>query len=100
LTKHAWQIALIALITSLGLWGLRIVNRILHNHLHLAADAEERSIMILSFLALQKESEFSEKADIGLIVQTVFRPSTTGFLQDDEGPRLYWDIMMAQRKGA
>ena len=79
--------ALGLLITTVALWGGRILVRLYMSEHHLAIDAEERATMVHTFLALQLGGQVEAK-DLQLILGPIFRPSADGIVKDDGAPDL------------
>ena len=73
------------LISTLGVWLTRLSTKIFISSLHLGADAYERVTMIRTYIALLVEDKELEDDDRKLILQALFRPSSTGIFKDD-GP--------------
>jgi hypothetical protein len=72
-----------------SVWLVRIVVRLFLSHVHLLADANERVTMANTYLALQHSKEGLVEQDRQLILQVLFRPSTSGVVKDDGVP-LSW----------
>ena len=71
------------------LWFVRLLVKLLLSNIHLRADADERVVMIQTFMALVSHKESREglsKEDIALVLAPIFKPSTTGVIKDDGGP--------------
>lgn len=84
---HEWRIGVLVGLVLLGVWGLRLIVRILLSQIHLAADASHRRITIQSYLALLKDKDAELKPkDRELILGTVFRPIHDGLVRDDAMP--------------
>lgn len=79
--------ALGLLVTTVALWGGRILVRLYMSEHHLAIDAEERATMVHTFLALQLGGQVEAK-DLQLILGPIFRPSADGIVKDDGAPDL------------
>lgn len=77
--------ALGLLVTTVALWGGRILVRLYMSEHHLAIDAEERATMVHTFLALQLGGQVEAK-DLQLILGPIFRPSADGIVKDDGAP--------------
>ncbi|MDB6076121.1 MAG: hypothetical protein JWO89_3761, partial [Verrucomicrobiaceae bacterium] len=76
---------MLILSSALAIWGIRIVARIFMSNLHLRTECNERVTMILTYLALYKDNA-AQDADRTLILQSIFRPCTTGIVTDDAAP--------------
>ena len=79
------QIGVLLAISTLGVWLTRLSAKIFISNLHLRTDADERVTMIQTYLAFLAEGNGPKVDERQLILQTLFRPSTTGFIKDD-GP--------------
>ncbi|MCL1143226.1 DUF6161 domain-containing protein [Shewanella gaetbuli] len=82
-----------AAITTFGIWIIKIVGNIFMSHLHLATDAQERRTMIHTYLALTRKGQGPKEEDRQLILQTLFRPSTTDMIKNDQGPTQLVDMI-------
>lgn len=82
-----------AAITTFGIWIIKIVANIFMSHLHLATDAQERRTMIHTYLALTRKGQGPKEEDRQLILQTLFRPSTTDMVKNDQGPTQLVDLI-------
>lgn len=84
-TPNYAQLITLLTIATLGVWGLRLLVRLLFSQIHLRTDAQERSVMLQAFLALQREGHVDEK-EKDSILNTLFRPTSTGVVKDDSAP--------------
>ncbi len=92
-TKYiAMRIVESLLILSLLVWMARIVLKIIFSNLHLKEEAYEKETMIVTYLALIKEGGGLSGTDRGLILESIFRPSTNGLIKD-EGSVTLLDVM-------
>lgn len=82
-----------AAITTIGLWLIKILANIFMSHLHLATDAQERRTMIHTYLALIRKGQGPAEEDRQLILQTLFRPSSTDMIKNDQGPSQLVDMI-------
>ncbi|MGM0786023.1 MAG: DUF6161 domain-containing protein [Pseudomonadota bacterium] len=80
---QAWQIGLMLAISTFGVWLTRLSTKIFISNLHLRTDADERVTMIQTYLALLREGKGLDEADRQLILQTLFRPSSTGYFNEE-----------------
>jgi len=85
-----WRnLGLFVLGSTFCLWFVRLLVKLLLSNIHLKADAEERVVMIQTFMAMMAHEESREglrKEDIALVLAPIFKPSTTGVIKDDGGP--------------
>lgn len=84
-----WRIGMLLAAGVFAVWGVRIAVRLFLSHIHLLADANERTTMVQTYLALQRSEGGLEKDDRTLILQALFRPASTGVVKDDGVP-LAW----------
>ncbi|PIQ86748.1 MAG: hypothetical protein COV74_03510 [Candidatus Omnitrophica bacterium CG11_big_fil_rev_8_21_14_0_20_45_26] len=85
-TVQVWKLGLLMLIATIGVWTIRVLIRLLLSNIHLASDAGERRTMLLTYLALLREGGLPEGEVKNLILQALFRPSSTGIVRDDAAP--------------
>lgn len=83
----------VAIITTFGIWLIKVAANIFMSHLHLATDAQERRTMIHTYLALTRKGQGPKEEDRQLILQTLFRPSATDMVKNDQGPTQLVDII-------
>lgn len=72
-------------ITTMAFWVARLVIRLYLSEHHLSIDAEERAVMVMTYLALLEKGAASE-AERALILAPLFRPSSDGIVKDDAAP--------------
>jgi hypothetical protein len=84
-----------ALVVAVGLlWGLRLLSRLFLVEVHLQADAEERVVIVKTFLSLlvgsgvMKDKPAVNPEDLTIILTQLFRHEATGILPDDSAPQL------------
>ncbi len=90
---HLSKIFTAAALTTFGIWLIKILANIFMSHLHLATDAQERRTMIHTYLALTRKGQGPKEEDRQLILQTLFRPSTTDMVKNDQGPTQLVDMI-------
>jgi len=81
-----YQVSKFALIAVFCVWLMRIVVRIMLSHIHLHTDATERKTMMLTYLSLMRKGQLPEGDSRHLILQALFRPTSTGIIKDDASP--------------
>jgi len=79
-------IAVFLVSATLGLLLLRVAVRLLMSNVHLQAMARERATMAMTYLALFEDGKVEKDEDRQLILQALFRPSSTGLIQGEETP--------------
>ncbi len=84
-----WKVSVMLAISTAGIWLTRLSAKIFIANLHLRTDADERVTMVQTYLALLREGNGPKDEERQLILQTLFRPSTTGFIKDDGPPGFY-----------
>lgn len=73
-------------------WTLKTLIRLTLSHTHLEIDANERRIMILSYLALLKKSDTSTEQRTALFA-AIFRPTGNGLIADEAVPVPLLDLL-------
>jgi Family of unknown function (DUF6161) len=71
--------------STIVFWIARVLTRLFLSEHHLGIDAEERSVMISTYLALTADGKISDN-ERGLALSSVFRPSSDGIVKDDGAP--------------
>lgn len=79
----AWKLGVMFALSTFGVWLTRLMAKIFISNLHLRADADERITMIQTYLALLREGSGPKDDERQLILQTLFRPSSSGFIKED-----------------
>ena len=81
-----WKAGLVVIVATVGVWFIRILVRLLLSNIHLFADASERRTMMMTYLALMRRDQLPKGNERELILQSLFRPSSTGIVKDDAAP--------------
>jgi len=81
-----WRFTIPVAIATFLIWPMRILARMLFSNLHLREDAMERVTMANTYLALSQAKEGLKDEDRKLILEMLFRPSSTGIVHDDASP--------------
>lgn len=89
--KH-WQIGILIVGAFFAIWIVRILVRLFLSHLHLATDASERRMMILTYLAFAREAKDVSVDDKKLILQHIFRSASDGLVKDDAAPPSLFEV--------
>ncbi|WCN13183.1 hypothetical protein GV054_09265 [Marinomonas mediterranea] len=76
------QIVLSILALSILSYLVRLCSRQYSTHQHLRLEAEERKVMLKTYLALMVEGKLTETEDRKVALDTLFRPAQTGIVQD------------------
>jgi hypothetical protein len=91
-----WHVAIAAVLLTLYFWVTRILIRILVSQIHLHTDASERVVMVMTYLALLRDGKGPKDEDRQLVLQTLFRPATSGMV-DDAIPPTVLEWLAARR---
>lgn len=91
---QVWKFGVLVAISTFGVWLTRLFGKIFIANLHLRTDAQERETMILTYLAMLREGDVLKAEERELILQVVFRPSTSGYIKDD-GPKGFGEMVSA-----
>ena len=83
--NNAWKFSIMLLISTFGIWLTRLSTKIFLLNLHLGTDAYERVTMFRTYFSLLTEGEALTDDNRQLILETLFRPTSTGIVKDD-GP--------------
>lgn len=94
-SKLAWYILMI-FASSSAFWIIRITVKIALSNLHLSEDANERVVMIQTYLSFVNEGQIDEN-DKNLILSSLFRPSNIGIIKDESSVTVT-DIITAFKK--
>jgi hypothetical protein len=88
-----WQIGVLVIGAFFAVWLVRVFVRLLFSHLHLATDAAERRMMILTYLSMSRQGTQFGVEDKKLIVQHIFRSASDGLVKDDAAPPSVFELM-------
>jgi hypothetical protein len=85
-----WQsgyvvLTIAASMLTVAFWIGRLISRTYVSHSHLAIDAEERAVMVETYLSLTKDNLVSDAERI-LVLTSLFRASSDGLVKDDASP--------------
>lgn len=86
LAKGIWPVAIMIAIGTAVSWPVRILARMLLSNLHLQTDAEERETMVQTYLSLLRNEGGLEREHIRIVLESLFRPTSTGIVRDDAAP--------------
>lgn len=90
---------LIALPVIMVLWVMRHISRLFISNLTQARDAQYRTTMIETYLALMKDPEAKmERSDVAMILQALFRPPD-GYTAEESMPSTAVDAIKAAVSG-
>jgi hypothetical protein len=81
------------LLGGLAFWFLRILSKIFLSQLHAWSDAQERVVMVKTYLSLLQDEKALEAKDRRLILEALFRPAPSGIIKDDGVPPALFDLI-------
>lgn len=87
------KIGIIIFSTTLAIWLIRILVRMYLSHNHLEISSQEKIIMTKSYLALLAEGGASAPEERQMILQSIFKSSSTGIITDDGAPPSIIDLI-------
>jgi hypothetical protein len=87
-----WQatysvLGIAAFVLTIIFWIGRLISRTYVSESHLAIDAEERAVMVETYLALTQENKIDTSERI-LVLGSLFRASSDGLVKDDGAPEI------------
>ena len=88
---HPWNMGFAAFTATVLLLMLRLLSRITISNLHLATEADERVVMTKTYLAFGEYGKLSDEHRT-LMLNALFRPSTTGLVKEDAVPPSMLDL--------
>lgn len=80
-------------------WIGRLISRTYVSESHLAIDAEERAVMVETYLALTQENKIDTSERV-LVLGSLFRASSDGLVKDDGAPDVGGLAAMLSKAGA
>ncbi len=92
-----WEYGFLILVTTMGVWLIRILIKITLSNYHLSVDANERVIMIKTYLSLLKEGSGFEANDKKVMLDNIFRPTNFGIIKDETSVTIA-DILSSLKK--
>lgn len=94
------HLSILLAISTAGIWLTRICSKIFISNLHLRTDAHERVTMCKTYLALLAIDKGLTETDRRLMLQTLFRPSSTGFIKEDGPSGVFELAKILERRGS
>jgi hypothetical protein len=95
-----WRLTSLAAVSALALWFVRVRIRLWFSSLHLATDAEERKLMIETYLSMRRGDFAITEQDSKLVLQHIYRAASDGIVKDDASPTGLSDLMIGRFLGA
>lgn len=93
-TKTILQYGTLVVTGVLGLWAIRLVSRFTVGSLHMSYEAAERVTMIQTYLALEEGGKGPGDAERMVLLQTLFRPGTSGLVKEEGKADLPIDLLL------
>lgn len=92
LVHQVGRVAVLALLATPLLWGVRMLarNQVSHSHLHV--EAGKRVTMSETYLALLRDDAMKQD-DRAIMLHALFRPMRTGLVKEDLPPAGLWDAL-------
>lgn len=81
-----WVYCFFVVSMTMVLWFIRLIVKVFLSNLHLLSDAKERQVMIQTYLAFEREENTLKDTDRDLILPSIFRVSSNGFIKEDSSP--------------
>lgn len=97
-TPDSWRVAFLALAGLFAIWAVRLIVRMFLSNLHLASDADERVVMVKTYLSLIEGDQLSSNEDRQLILKALFRPTTDGLVKDEGIPPSFLEFLSRSSK--
>ena len=85
---NLWKVSILLMISTLGFWLTRVSSRSFVSNQHLAMDCHERATILFTYLAMQNSKSPLTDGERPIVLETIFRPGSTGLINDD-GPTLF-----------
>lgn len=95
---ETWRLGLLAVLGVFSVWAVRLIVRMFLSHLHLAGDAEERVVMLKTYLSLMQDGKTNSTEDRQLILQALFRPASDGIVKDEGVPTSVFELLTRTSK--
>ncbi|MCA9277877.1 MAG: hypothetical protein H6815_03725 [Phycisphaeraceae bacterium] len=88
-----------AALLAIDFWVLRIIYRNMVSNQHLAADAAERIVIMMTYLSLLRRKQLPSEASLDMVLAALFRSASDGLVKDDQGPvPPLWEMLMSRNK--
>lgn len=68
------------------IWATRVFARMFFSNVHLKTDADERVVMIKTYISMYDDKKLDDKEDRHLVLESIFRHGVTGIVTDDAAP--------------
>jgi hypothetical protein len=92
-----WQIGMLLVALFFSIWLVRVLVRIFLSHLHLATDAAERRMMVLTYLSIGREGTPFSPEEKRIILEHLFRSASDGLVKDDAAPPTPLEMLSRSR---
>lgn len=92
------RLGIMGLTATFGIWPLRLISKNMLSQLHLSTEAKHRSTVLMTYLAMLRKDVLSE-TERSIILETIFKPISTGVVKDDGAPPTALDLVNKVAKG-
>ena len=95
---NLWKISILFMISTLGFWLTRVSARGFVSNQHLEMDCRERITILFTYFALQESESPLRGNERPIVLETLFRPGTTGLIKDDGPANILETLIKATKK--
>lgn len=95
-TTYPVDLAKLLLVTTLGLWLVRVCVRIFLSQTHMALDAGFRVVLTNAYVSMLDKKHVEGDGSRELVLKSLFRPIATGMIKDDAMPATPMTEMVQQ----
>ncbi len=92
-----WQLGALLSLSLFLVWPTRILIRNYLSHVHLQADAQERVVMVKTYLSLTEDGKIESDEDRQIILHALFRPASDGLIKDEGVPLSLAELITRQK---
>lgn len=96
--EEYWMLGLVGILGALVAWFVQMFSRLTMSNFHLASDAGERVVMIETYLALLEGNHLHSDTEKKLILEAIFRSTSTGLIKEDGVPPSVLDLVSRATK--
>ena len=77
-----WRLGMILVALTMMIWVIRLMVKVTLSQIHLFTDAQERKVLITTYLSLLRSNQALTNEDRQLILSILFRSVATGIVED------------------
>ncbi len=93
-----WKVSILLMISTLGFWLTRVSARGFVSNQHLEMDCRERITILFTYFALQDSDSPLRSNERPIVLETMFRPGTTGLIKDDGPANILETLIKATKR--